>query len=123
MPGSLVLNGNGCGMALGICPRQSRRDKKRGRMTQIGRNTPCSCGSEKTYKRGWEPKEADRRQHELPPGRFRYETGSDGGAGRDIGPPSFGQSALKPTNAARRDERSNGSRLASVSIADAGLRG
>jgi hypothetical protein len=36
-------------------------------MTQIGRNTPCPWGGEKTYKRGWEPKEADRRQRELSP--------------------------------------------------------
>jgi len=86
MPRSLVLNGNGCGMALGICPRQSRSYEKRDRMTQIGRNTPCPCGSGKKYKRCCEPKEADMRQRELPPGRFRYESGSYGGPGRGYMP-------------------------------------
>jgi hypothetical protein len=55
-------------------------------MTKIGRNTPCPCGSGKKYKRCCEQKETEMRRRELPPGRFRYESGSYGGPGRGYMP-------------------------------------
>ena len=50
-------------------------------MAKIGRNSPCPCGSGKKYKRCCEAKEAHMREAPLPPGRFRYESGSYGGRG------------------------------------------
>lgn len=55
-------------------------------MAKIGRNTMCPCGSGKKYKRCCQSKEAEMRQQELPPGRFRYESGSYGGPGRGYMP-------------------------------------
>lgn len=50
-------------------------------MAKIGRNSPCPCGSGKKYKRCCEAKEAQMRLASLPPGRFRYESGSYGDSG------------------------------------------
>jgi uncharacterized protein YecA (UPF0149 family) len=50
-------------------------------MPVVGRNSPCACGSGKKYKRCCEPKVAEMRKSPLPPGRFRYESGSYGGPG------------------------------------------
>jgi hypothetical protein len=55
-------------------------------MTKIGRNSPCPCGSGKKYKRCCQQKEAKFMKETLPAGRFRYESGSYGGPGREYFP-------------------------------------
>jgi hypothetical protein len=55
-------------------------------MAKIGRNSPCPCGSGGKYKRCCEKKEAEMKAGTLPPGRFRYESGSYGGLERGYMP-------------------------------------
>jgi hypothetical protein len=55
-------------------------------MTKIGRNSPCPCGSGEKYKKCCQKKESEFRQQDLPTGRFRYESGSYGGPGREYFP-------------------------------------
>ena len=55
-------------------------------MTKIGRNSPCPCGSGKKYKNCCEQKDRVFQQTKLPPGRFRYESGSYGSPARGYMP-------------------------------------
>jgi hypothetical protein len=67
-------------------------------MAKIGRNSPCPCGSGKKYKRCCEKKEAAMKRRGLPPGRFRYESGSYGGPGRGYMPSIICYKELKPNS-------------------------
>lgn len=55
-------------------------------MTKVGRNSPCPCGSGKKYKHCCEYKEKVWSETPLPPGRFRYESGSYGSPDRGFMP-------------------------------------
>lgn len=59
-------------------------------MKEIGRNSPCPCGSGKKYKRCCQQKETDITNRKLPAGKFRYESGSYGGPGRGYMPSIIG---------------------------------
>lgn len=65
-------------------------------MAKIGRNSPCPCGSGEKYKRCCEKKEAELKASALPPGRFRYESGSYGGPGRGYMPSILGYKEVGP---------------------------
>ena len=65
-------------------------------MSKIGRNSPCPCGSGEKYKRCCEKKEAELKARALPPGRFRYESGSYGGPGRGYMPSILGYKEVGP---------------------------
>jgi len=47
-------------------------------MANIGRNSPCPCGSGKKYKRCCRTKEINLLKKSLPSGRFQYKSGSYG---------------------------------------------
>lgn len=55
-------------------------------MAKIGRNSQCPCGSGKKYKQCCQQKEIAMRQTKLPPGQFRYESGSYGSPNRGYMP-------------------------------------
>ncbi len=67
-------------------------------MSKIGRNSQSPCGSGKKYKRCCEIKEAALKRSELPPGRFRYESGSYGGPGQGYLPSIICYKELKPNS-------------------------
>ena len=67
-------------------------------MAKIGRNSPCPCGSGKKFKRCCQKKEAEMKRRELPPGRFRYESGSYGSPGRGYMPSIICYKELKPNS-------------------------
>ena len=55
-------------------------------MAKISRNSQCPCGSGKKYKHCCEKTEIAMRKTKLPPGRFRYESGSYGSSDRGYMP-------------------------------------
>jgi hypothetical protein len=67
-------------------------------MAKIGRNSPCPCGSGKKYKRCCEKNQAAMKRRELPPGRFRYESGSYGGPGRGYMPSIICYKEINPNS-------------------------
>jgi uncharacterized protein YecA (UPF0149 family) len=97
-------------------------------MAKVGRNSPCPCGSGKKYKRCCEAKEAEMRKGPLPPGRFRYEHGSYGGAGgympsilcyKETGPDSWVEHFCLVKPDAVFDEEDSASETAEKHLAEA----
>ena len=97
-------------------------------MAKIGRNSPCPCGSGKKYKRCCEAKEAHMREAPLPPGRFRYESGSYGGRGgylpsilgyKETGPDSWVEHLCLVKPDAIFDEEASASEMAERHLAAA----
>lgn len=97
-------------------------------MVKIGRNSPCPCGSGKKYKRCCEAKEAKMKESSLPPGRFRYESGSYGGPGgyipsilgyKETGPDSWVEHLCLVKPDAMFDEEDSASEVAERHLAAA----
>jgi len=97
-------------------------------MAKIGRNSPCPCGSGKKYKHRCEAKEAHMKEAPLPPGRFRYESGSYGGHGgympsifgyKETGPDSWVEHLCLVKPDAIFDEEASASEMAERHLAAA----